>query len=481
MTRGRALGAASSAVGADPEAAAGGRVVNRTMIGIATGATLVPLNSTMLAVALPSIATTFAITPTEVASLVTLYLGAVAVTLPASGSIGDRFGHRRSFHAGVIGFGVASLIAALAPTFGVLALSRVLQAATGSLVSTSSVALIRDLAPGDRRGSTFGLFDMLTSISAAVAPLLGGLIVDAFDWRAMFFVAAPIALAAVIGVGFGDADRRGPDGEPAAGTRVERSPARRSIDVTGLAVLALLLIAVLVALRGGETALPAAGVAIGLLAVFLVVEARTREPAVDPHLFRSRTFAAAAIGVAGATVVLHATLVLVPLLIERLDRGDPATSGAVLLGISALWAVAAPIGGRWSDRSGRRVPVVAGSAVMAAGLAVLWQVAGSGSAIVVGLLLAVVGIGMGLSGSPRQVAALEAVDGGWVGMAAGTYYTCRYLGGVIGASLAGAVLGAQVTHDGVATGFGALTVVGVLLVLTSFGITGRRRSGVEAR
>jgi len=471
VTRDRAIG------GPPAVPSEGGRtvrdpLVNRTMLGLATGATLVPLNSTMLAVALPSIATTFAITPTDVASLVTLYLGAVTVTLPASGSLGDRFGHRRSFRVGVIGFGLASLIAALAPSFAVLALSRVLQAATGSLVSTSSVALIRDLAPGDRRGATFGMFDMLTSISAALAPLLGGLIVDAFDWRVMFFVAAPVAVVAVAAVGFG-----GPDPDPAP---TERPVAGRSVDAIGLFVLALLLIAVLVALRGGDTVLPAAAVAVVLLVAFILVEARTAEPAVDPHLFRSRTFAAAAIGVAGATVVLHATLVIVPLLIERLDGGDPATSGLALLGISAMWAVAAPIGGRWSDRSGRRVPVVAGSAVMAAGLAVLWLTAGSATALIVGLLLAVVGLGMGLSGSPRQVAALDAVDGGWVGMAAGTYYTCRYLGGVVGASLAGAVLGARVTQAGVSAGFGILTVVGIILVLTSFGIVGRGRHVAEA-
>jgi len=462
-----------SAVRPEVGRSVGDPLVNRPMLAIATGATLVPLNSTMLAVALPSIATTFGITPTDVASLVTLYLGAVAVTLPASGSVGDRFGHRRSFRVGVIGFGLASLIAALAPTFAVLAFSRVLQAATGSLVSTSSVALIRELAPRDRRGSTFGAFDMLTSISAALAPLVGGLIVDAFDWRAMFFVAAPIALLAVVGIGIRD-----PGGDRPT---VERPSAPRSIDVTGLTVLALLLIAALVALRGGDTVLPAIAVTVVLLVVFVVVEGRAREPAVDPQLFRSRTFAAAALGVAGATVVLHATLVIVPLLIERLDRGDPATSGLALLGISAMWAVAAPIGGRWSDRAGRRVPVVAGSAVMALGLAVLWVVAGSATALVIGLLLAVVGLGMGLSGSPRQVAALEAIDGGWVGMAAGTYYTCRYLGGVVGASLAGAVLGARVTQAGVSTGFAILAMVAVVLVLTSFGIAGRARRAAEVR
>jgi MFS family permease len=478
VSRGDAIDATDAAADHGVAGWRGGGLISPAMVGVATGATLVPLNSTMLAVALPSIATAFAITPSEVASLVTLYLGAVAVTLPMSGSIGDRFGHRRSFVAGVIGFGGASLLAALTPSFAVLVVSRLLQAASGSLVSTASVALIRDLSPADRRGTAFGIFDMLVSTSAAVAPLLGGLIVAAFGWRAMFFLAAPIAIVAVVMVGFRPAGRPDPTasrGDLAPDDRPARGAARsRSIDAPGLALLALVLIAFLIALRGGDAAPIAAIASVLLLAAFVVVEARSKDPAVDPGLFRSRSFSAAVLGVAGATVVLHATLVLVPLLIERLDEGDAAASGVALLGISTMWAVAAPFGGRWSDQAGRRAPVVAGSVVMLVGLGILWQVAGTASVLVVGLLLAVVGLGMGLSGSPRQVAALETVGSNRVGMAASTYYTCRYLGGVVGASLAGAVLGARVTAGGVAGGFGALTVVAVLLVITSFGLAGRR-------
>ena len=110
------------------------RLISGAMLGLASGAILVPLNSTMLAVALPSISQEFEVGPATVASLVTLYLGAVAIALPASGSLGDRFGHRRVFLIGVGGFALASALAASATSFEVLALSRVLQAATGALV-----------------------------------------------------------------------------------------------------------------------------------------------------------------------------------------------------------------------------------------------------------------------------------------------------------------------------------------------------------
>src|SRR4029077_829090 len=96
-------------------------------------------------------------------------------------------------------------------------------------------------------------------------------------------------------------------------------------------------------------------------------------------------------------------------------------------------------------------------------------------ALVVGLVLCVGGCGRGFSGSPRQAAALESVPGDRVGMAAGTYYTGRYLGGVLGASLAGAVLGTTVTAAGVTLGFGLLVLVGAGLVVVAFGLPGRIR------
>ena len=447
-----------------------GPLLSPTMLGVASGAILVPLNSTMLAVGLPSVMTAFAVPPDAVATLVTVYLGAVAIAVPISGSVGDRFGHRRAFLVGVAGFAIASLGAALAPAFGVLIAARVLQAVSGALVSTSSVALVRALAPPSRRGAAFGMFDMLVSTSAAVGPLVGGLIVGAFDWRAMFLLAAPIAALAALAVALR------PDPMAAARARGE-GVARRPIDARGLAVLAVLLVALLGALRGGRDGPIAVAAALAipvLLAIFIRLELRTDHPAVDPRLFATRPFAAAVAGIFCATVILHGTLVLVPLLVEVLQHGSPETTGLVLLGISALGAVTAPFGGRVSDRIGRRAPAVAGTALALVGLAVLWQVGAVVAAVGLGLLLAIVGAGMGLAGSPRQAAAFDTVAPDRIGMAAGTYYTGRYLGGVVGASLAGAVLGGSVTPAGVTAGFGLMVLFALATVVAAAGLPARR-------
>ena len=453
------------------------RLISGAMLGLASGAILVPLNSTMLAVALPSISKEFEVGPASVASLVTLYLGAVAIALPASGSLGDRFGHRRVFLFGVAAFAFASAIAATAVSFEILALSRVLQAVTGALVSTSSVALLRAMAPADRRGSAFGLFDMLVSTSAAVGPLVGGLLVAGLGWRSLFVVAVPVAIFAAVAVGVVARP------QPVVGGTAQRAVSR-PIDLPGLGLLAGFLVSLLLGLRGlesgGSDALALLAAPIFLL-VFVLFELRAEHPAVDPRLFGSWSFAAAVVGVFGATVILHATLVLVPLLVERIQGGDAQTSGFVLLGISALGAVAAPIGGRVSDAVGRRLPAALGTLGSVVGLVALWLVAPEASTLLLGLLLALVGFGMGMSGSPRQTAALEMIEPERVGMAAGTYLTGRYIGGALGATLAGAVLGGTVTAAGVSTGFGILAAVAVGVAVASLFLPARPRLEHAAR
>ena len=473
MTR-EAAEEAGEPITTEPEGAP--RLLTGAMLGLASGAILVPLNSTMLAVALPSVMDEFGVGAATVASLVTLYLGAVAIALPASGSIGDRFGHRRLFLIGVAAFALASAFAAAATTFEVLAVARVGQAVSGAFVSTSAVALLRAMAPPNRRGSAFGLFDMLVSTSAAVGPLIGGLLVAGLGWRSLFVVAVPVASFAALAVGAVVRPRS--IGPPAT----DRPIAPRPIDLPGLGVLAAFLVSLLLGLRGLEGGGPEVVAIIAapvLLALFVLIELRTEHPAVDPRLFASSSFAAAVVGVFGTTVILHATLVLVPLLVERIQGGDAQTSGFVLLGISALGAIAAPIGGRRSDVVGRRQPAVIGTLASVAGLAGLWLVAPQASTLALGLLLAIVGFGMGMAGSPRQTAALEAIEPERVGMAAGTYFTGRYIGGALGATLAGAVLGGTVTPAGVSTGFGMLVVVAIGVAVASLFLPARRTTAAD--
>jgi EmrB/QacA subfamily drug resistance transporter len=446
-----------------------GSLLNLRIAGLACGAILVPLNSTMLAVALPSIMGDFDVDARTVATLVTIYLGSVVVALPVSGALGDRFGHRRTFLVGVVGFALASILAVVTSAFALLVASRVLQAASGSLVSTSSVSLVRAAARPEARGAAFGFFDMLVSISAAVGPFLGGILVGAFGWHAIFLIAVPVSAVAALVIALSSLTDA-PAAQP------------RPVDVPGLLLVAIFLGGLLTALLAfGQPAGIAAAVLTPVLFVaFIGYELRSPHPAVDPRLFARPAYAAAVAGVLGATVVLHASFILVPLLTERVLLGSAATAGVVLLALSALSAVSAPLGGRASDRLGRRAPAVAGGVIMTLGLGAMWLFIPGATLLGVGAMLGLVGIGFGLAGSPRQAAALEAVDAGEVGMAAGTYFTGRYFGGVLGSSLAGVVVGEQVTGAGVSLGFGVLTFVGLAIAIVSVWLPARHAVAVAS-
>ena len=287
--------------------------------------------------------------PSTVSSLVTLYLGAVTIALLASGSLGDRYGQRRGLphRRGRVRVVVAAR-RGRADRSRCSPPSRVLQALSGALVSTTSIALVRALSPADRRGAAFGLFDMLVSTSAAIGPFIGGLLVGAFGWRSLFVHRRAGRRCSPRSVGSAMRRRRRhraatcrrPNG---VRDRAPPSTARRrpGIDVAGLSsLLAAILIAILVAIRGagdGGAGRPRRdrGGPIPLLVALRPVRARRPSgPAVDPRLFASRPFTAAVLGVLGTTVVLHAAFILVPLLVERLQGGTAETAGLVLLGIS---------------------------------------------------------------------------------------------------------------------------------------------------
>lgn len=471
MIRPDAVGVEAVRIGAAVSAAEPPRAWGIALLGVASGSILIPLNSTMLAVALPSIMRELGVGAGTVSWLVTLYLATVALALPASGTLGDRFGHRRMFLLGVGAFALTSLVAALAWSFPVLVVARVLQAATGASISANALSLVRRLSPADRRGGSFGLFDMLISTSAAVGPFVGGVLVAGFGWRSLFGVAIPLALVAILLVS-------------AVVPRGARNVTTRPLDLTGLILLStsvLVLVGAISGLRSqngwrwwGAAAFPV------FLGWFVRHELRTAEPAIDLRLFRRRPFASAVTAVLGATVILHATLILIPILTQTLMGASPTASGTALLAISGLSALIAPLGGRLSDRLGRRAPAVTGSLCMAAGLAALWWWAGDATIWQVGFLLGLIGAGFGLSGPSRQTAAVESVPDSSTGMAAGAYLTSRYVGGVLGASVAGVLLGTAATMNAVAAGFGGMALVALAVAVVSWGLSGGRgRAGVE--
>lgn len=168
------------------------------LAGGMVAASLVPLNSTMIAVALPDLARDVEVGRGTAAMLVTTYLVAMALCQPWAGRLGDRFGSRRVALVALAGFAVLSVLAAAAPSFAALLAARVVQAVFGAALVPNIQALIRSSVAVDRRGRAFGILGSGIGAGAAAGPVVGGLLVDLSSWRSIFLVNAPVAVAALL-------------------------------------------------------------------------------------------------------------------------------------------------------------------------------------------------------------------------------------------------------------------------------------------
>ena len=168
----------------------------QTLIGAMAAVSLVPLNSTMIAVALPAIAEDFGLAAGRTAVLVTAYLVVMMVLQPVAGRVGDRVGTRRSAVSALVGFGLASVLAAVATSFALLLIARVLQAVAGAALSPNVQALVRANVADDRRGRAFGVLGAGIGVGAAAGPVVGGVLLQAAGWPAMFWASGAITIAA---------------------------------------------------------------------------------------------------------------------------------------------------------------------------------------------------------------------------------------------------------------------------------------------
>ncbi len=398
------------------------------LLAIAIGTTLAPLNSTMIAIALPEIQRTFTVSVTATTWLVTLYLAAMAVGQPIGGRLGDLYGRRRVYLFGLAWFGLASAGCAVAPNLEVLIFLRVQQALAGAMSFPNGAAMVRESVPQGQRGSAFGAIGLATGLAAASGPPIGGILVHSFGWPAIFWANVPVVGLALL-LGWQSLPRR-----------VAARERRSSFDLVGSGLFAGMLGAVIIVptllkLHQPVLASLSGAVAILLGLWFLRWELRTPEPMMDVRLFRQSHFAAACASIGLSNLVMYTTLLAMPLYLEHVRGHSVQLSGLVLAALSALAAVAGPLGGRWTDHRGRWLPAVAGGAAVLTG-AVLLSTGTMGAALApVIVALAVMGIGIGLSGAPVQTAAVEAVPVESTGSAAGIYSTSRYLGSVLGSSI----------------------------------------------
>lgn len=376
------------------------------------GSGVAMINGTDVSVALPAMARDLDAGVASLQWVLNGYMVTLAALILVGGSLGDRYGRRRVYIAGVAWFAVASVACALAPTTEWLILARVLQGVGAALLTPGSLAIIQScFIPADR-STAIGAWSGLTGIAVALGPLVGGALVDGPGWRWIFLIPVPLALAAIWA-----ALRHVPE---------SRDLSPPPLDITGgfLAVVALggLSYSIIAVPETGWTATNIGVTLVGLtcLAGFVMRERSIPHPMLPFGIFSSRQFTAANL----LTFVVYAALGGVFfLLVVHLQTvlGYAATSaGAATIPIMALLLIGSPYAGRLAQRIGPRLPLTAGPALLAIGMLMMGGL-GAGDEYLTGVLpaLIVFGVGLTLTVTPVTATVLAAVEDRHAGLASG--------------------------------------------------------------
>jgi len=315
--------------------------------------------------------------------------------------------------------------------------------------------------------------------AAGIGPLVGGELTALFGWQSVFIANIPVILLAYFLIRRGTSSIR-PGAESEASARSADRPSPR-FDVLGSVLLGSgLTLLVVAAQTSGSTALSAVSVAAGLLAVFVWWEQRVEEPVLDLRLFLQPTFAASSAVIGLQNLAMYALLFQLPIFFEQVRDAEAGTTGRTIIGMMIAMVLFSPVGGRVSESVGIRATAFVGTLVSLTGLYLLsdFEALRSPGDALLGFVL--IGAGLGLTSAPTQAAAMSAVKRTNAGMGGGAVSTARYIGGVIGISELGYLLGGE--QAGVDAHGAAAVVYFVALViaaLSALALPGR--GALEAR
>jgi EmrB/QacA subfamily drug resistance transporter len=392
------------------------------------------IDGSVVNVGLPAIGRSLGADGANLSWIVNGYLLPLSALLLLGGAAGDRFGRRRVLVIGVIAFALASLVCMWAPTLSLLVAGRVLQGIGAALLMPNSLALLGATFQGEERGRAIGTWAAVGAGAAAVAPLLGGWLIDGVGWRAIFLINLPIgALAVFLAMRYLDDEAR---------------PEQASLDIPGAALASIGLASLtwgLTAASGAEGARWAgATIAAGVvfLVLFLAAEKRAGEDAMLPlSLFASRTFSALNLLTFLLYAALGAVMVLVPFVLIEVKRYSATAAGAAMLPLPIVLAVGSSTMGRIAGKIGARLPLTLGPMVAAAGFLLAARVVSPGDYWSTTLpAMLVIALGMAGAVAPLTTAVLTAVDARHAGIAAGFNSAVARCGGLVATALLGSTL-----------------------------------------
>ena len=394
---------------------------------------VVGIDTTGLNLALPSIQRDLGATYSQLQWVVDAYTLVIASLLMLSGSVADRIGRRRVFQLGLALFGTGSLLCSLASTAGQLIVARMLQAIGGSMLNPVAMSIITNTVRDAReRARAIGIWGGTVGLSMALGPVVGGALVDAIGWQAIFWLNIPVVAAAItLTIRF---------------VPESRAPRARRFDPVGQLCVMLLLAALTYAIIEGRslgwtsaTVIGLVGAAVLALVVLVAYERRRREPLLDPQFFRSVPFSGSVLTAVLGFSAMGGFLFLNTLYLQDVRGLSPFHAGLMTLPMAAMTAIFSPISGRIVGSRGPRLPMIVAGVGISACAAILMTLRSDTPYAVLVVAYLTFGIGFGMLNAPITNSAVSGMPRAQAGVAAAIASTSRQVGTSLGVAAFGAV------------------------------------------
>lgn len=431
---------------------------------VATGAMLNPLNSSMIALAIPNIQRDFNLSYLTVSWLITSFYLASAVTQPVAGKLGDLIGRRKMFLGGLILVAISAMGAPFAPFFAILIIMRLFQAVGSGSIYPAGIGMLRDHIH-ERQGSALAFISLTMSAMAALGPTIGGLLIEWGDWPAIFLINIPVLLLCFI-LGWFALPKDEVNKKLSFHELIQR------MDLLGILFFSIAMVGILLFLLSlKETVNYVAGIlgAFSLIC-FIWYELKTKIPFIDIRLFRSnRKLTLVFLQYIVLNFIYYSLFFGLPSYFQDGLHLSVAYSGLLMLLVTGMGIITAPLVGRWVDKSGVNFPIMTGNLLTVIGAILLWVFFDHVPIIVMLLIISLIAAGCSFGNVTLQAAMLEASPAHIVGVSTGLYQTCRHFGSILSAVSLGLIFGAQFNIEHFTTLIIVFIVAGCLVVLLGVG------------
>jgi DHA2 family multidrug resistance protein len=413
------------------------------LFNVMLGTFIAVLDATIVNVALPKIMATFGVGLNKIEWVITAYMLSMAVALPTSGWLADRFGYKRLYFIGLLLFTTGSMLCGRSTDENMLIMSRIIQGFGAGTIQPLGMAIISREFPPERRGVALGFWGIAAAASVSFGPLIGGFLVDNFSWSLIFDVNIPIGVLAMLFT--------------IIIQREYKNLRRRRFDVAGFISVVIFLPLALYALSQGNAATNSAGwhatyilvcLAISLVAftVFVTVELIVKEPLLDLRLLRNRNFGISNIILVIFSLGMFGSTFLLPMYLQNSMGYTAFQAGSLFLPVGIIQGITAPVSGRISDRISPKLPLFVGVILFALSFYLNSNLSWLTERSYIMLALYLRGLAMGLMFTALTTVSLLEIPREKMAQASAITNSIRQLGGSLGVALLATLLTSRVGY-----------------------------------